>query len=151
MTIEHLGRPKQNATPTAGSLVFRVIIFAATGIALVVAGILRFRAAGDLTTVNGIFIAIGVLIVGFAAWALRQLPAARALDRDGVVVKGRVINKWTRLDQDNDRENYVAFEYGDGYSAKERVGARVYRSAQIGGEVYVRYLPADPSRCRIEK
>lgn len=142
--------PKQKATPSARSALIGLVVLAVVGVGLLAAGVVRYLDTRSFSGATIALPAVGLLLLGFAFLSFRSLPVARELDRDGVVTQGRIVGKRSEMDSDGDRDWYVAYEFGDGHGAVQRIGRTAYGSLDIGSEVSVRYLERDPNVSRLE-
>lgn len=77
----------------------------------------------------------------------------RELKAHGVTTQGRIVDQWIAwFDFSAGRRlrRYMAYEYGDGHTAKQPLPLWGHKYAQIGTPVTVRYLPRDPSISHVE-
>ncbi len=127
----------------------RMILSVALGLILI--GYSAWRAAdmGEITATVVVFGLIGLLLLVLGVVAARQFPVAQELDREGVTAKGTIIGKWTRSDDEDRRDCYVAYQFGDGYAARQQVPLSVYRRLTPGDPVEIRFLRRDPSFSRM--
>ena len=90
--------PRRKAVPQTHSVIFRLLISAAVGLAVLVTGILRI---GDIGAVNLAGMAmplLGIFLLAVAIFVARDLPAARKLDTNGIITGGKIVSKWTKTD-----------------------------------------------------
>jgi hypothetical protein len=88
-------------------------------------------------------VAIGAF-VGLSGEVRRQANDRRALLEHGVTVAGQVTRLWTSGD-DRRRVNYRFVVDGRAYNDHTKVSNERRRTLQVGSEILVRYVPADPS------
>lgn len=141
--------PKKRAVRRTAAIVQTSLIFAAVGIAVIVVPVVRGGGIDFSSWRTVVPPLIGLFMVAVALWQLRQLPVARELDTDGVVGEAIVIGKWTSGDADEGHSYYVAYQYGDGYQAKQEVSRSLFRQLGPADTVPIRYLARDPSFSRI--
>ena len=141
-------RPKRKAVRNTTAIIGSVIVSAVVGIAIIVAVIIRAGGMVTSTWTTVVMPMVGLFLLAVALWQLKELPAARELDRDGVLGEGVVIGKWSDSG-DESRNYYVAYLHGDGYQASQRVSRSLFRALGPADTVDVRYLPRDPDISRI--
>jgi hypothetical protein len=142
-------KPKQKAVRETSAVILSMILSAAIGIVIIVAATVRATDMGSFTWTTVVLPLIGLFLLVIALWQARELPVARELDRAGIVGEGVVIGKWTDRDSEGSRRCHVAYQYGDGHQARQRVSWSVYRQLEPGDAVEVRYLQRDPRRSRM--
>jgi uncharacterized integral membrane protein len=98
-----------------------------------------------------------LLLIPMGVVAVRTIKHAllyRELKAQGITTQGRVVDQWRtscfsfRIPHRFWR--YIAYEYADGYTAKQLLPPGIYQHAQIGTLVTVRHLPHDPSISQVE-
>jgi len=127
-----------------------MLLSVVVGLTVLVAGILRIIDIGAVTPVGMAMPLVGLFLLIVAIFVARDLPAARKLDTQGVITQGKIISKWTRTDSDQDRQCYVAYEFGEESGAIQKVSWKHYRQVEVEDEIEVRYLVEDPNLSRLE-
>ena len=100
----------------------------------------------------GVFMLVLMGIVGVRT--IRHALQHRELKAQGVTTQGHVVDRWGmscfsfRIPRRFWR--CIAYEYADGYTAKQLIPLGIYQHAQIGTPVTIRYLPHDPSISQVE-
>jgi hypothetical protein len=87
-------------------------------------------------------------------WLLLTHRVAKELDTKGRVVGAKVTDVWSVVKRDGKggcwQFHYVAYAFGEGHAAYQRIGADRAQGLHIGDELLIRYLERDPRRSRIE-
>lgn len=141
---------RKKAVPQTKTVIFKLLIVAGVGLAVLVAGILRIMDLGKVTTAGVAMPLVGIFMLVLAILVARDLPAARKLDTHGEIAPGKIVAKWTKTDSDQDRKCFVAYKFREGQEAYQTVGSKYYRLIDLETVVEVRYLPEDPTRSRLE-
>ena len=84
---------------------------------------------------------------------LRHLQQHRELKTQGVTTQGYIVDRWKAwfsFYRPYRFWRYIVYGYADGHTAKQPIPLRLYKHAQIGTPVTVRYLEHDPSISRVE-
>lgn len=144
-------RSKQTSVSTTTSVLFRGLLSASLGLVVLVYGIWRASQLPSFQWSSLIMPAVGLFLLAVSVWVAKEYPVARELDRDGVLAEGVVLEKWVKRDSDDDtRDCYVAYQFGDQHGAVQKVSSKTYRILQLGDTVDVRYLRRDPKLSRME-
>jgi hypothetical protein len=143
-------KPRRKAIPKTSTVMFRFVLSLGIGLAILVTTILRWQDMGTLSTANMVIALVGLDLVGLSVFMIRDLPRARKLDRRGQTTEGKVVAKWTKTDADDDRNCFLAYQFGDGQEAFQKVSWKDYRQYQIGDAITVVHLPEDPSLSRLD-
>jgi hypothetical protein len=103
-------------------------------------------------SIMGVLLLVPMGIVG--VHTIKHALLRKELKAQGVTTQGRVVDQWRtscfsfRIPHRFWR--YIAYEYADGYTAKQLIPPGINQHAQIGTPVTVRYLPHDPSISQVE-
>jgi hypothetical protein len=96
-----------------------------------------------------------LLLLGLTAFlvvrillSLRNFINSLRLDQYGELSKAVVIHKWRKRSSE-DEDYWMAYEYGDGWTAKLRLNRQGFQSASVGDEILVEYLPDNPEVTRV--
>jgi hypothetical protein len=164
-------RPSKKAVPTLSSLISSGFVaglllsiacpLSPLGIGRVSVWLLRTpHSLTSLATEESGLMLVGcmgilMLILGgiTGARTITGIIRYRELKAHGVTTQGRIVDQWIAwFDFSAGRRlrRYMAYEYGDGYTAKQPLPLWRHEYAQIGTPVTVRYLPRDPSISHVE-
>jgi hypothetical protein len=143
-------RKRRKAVPQTSGVMVRFVLSLGIGLAVLVTTILRWRDMGTISTANVVIALVGLFLVGLSIFIIRDLPAARKLDRQGQTTEGKVVAKWTKTDADDDRDCFLAYAFGDEQEAFQKVSVKDYRQYEIGDAITVVYLPEDPTLSRLD-
>jgi hypothetical protein len=108
------------------------------------------REMGVINTGGVVMALVGLFLLGVAIFVIRDLPAARQLDRHGTTTEGTVIAKWTKTDADDDWDCFLAYQFGDDQEAFQKVSRQSYWQFEIGDVITVRHLLEDSTLSRLE-
>jgi len=142
--------PNQKSVAKTNTIIFRILLSIGIGLYLIVSGVFRIKDFDSINLTSMIMPLIGVFlfVVGFIS--CRDLPAARILDTRGEIVPGEIISKWTKSDSEGDRNCFVAYKYGQGQEAYQKISWKCYQLIDSGDRISVRYLSEDPTMSRLE-
>lgn len=150
MSSSEVRRSSGKAVPKTTTAVLQLVLLCIIGFGLLGYGVLRIIDSGLQNWGSIAMAAIGLLLLVLAVPAFKSLRLARELDSSGETTAGVVVGKHSRSDSDGDRTLFVAYQFGEGYGAEQKVSAAVYRQLQVGDGVEVLYLPRDPNISRME-
>ena len=143
-------RKRIKSIPQTNGIIVRFVLSSGIGLAVLVTTFLRWQDMGTLSTANIVIAVVGLFLVGLSIYIIRDLPAARKLDRHGRTTEGRIVAKWTQTDADDDRNCFLAYRFGDEQEAFQKVSWKDYRQYQTGDAITVVYLQEDPTLSRLE-
>jgi hypothetical protein len=143
-------KQRTKAVPKTGTVMFRFVLSIGIGLAILVTTVLRWLDMGTLSTANMVIGLVGLFLVGLSVFMIRDLPRARKLDRRGQSTEGKVVAMWTKTDADDDRDCFLAYQFGDGQEVFQKVNWKVYRQYETGDSITVVYLPEDPTLSRLD-
>jgi len=144
-------RPRQQAVQTVAELVRQIIALIVVGVAVPVLAINRYSQAEQYNFGYLVLAGSGVILIFLAGSTAMKLPAARKLDREGILTDGVIIDKWKSRGGFSSYHN-LGYRYGEKntYSAYQQVRNRTFRSFALLDKVKVRHLPNDPDASRLE-
>ena len=143
-------RKRIKSVPQTNGVIVRFVLSSGIGLAVLVTTLLRWQDMGTLSTANIVIAVVGLFLVGLSIYIIRDLPAARKLDRQGQTTEGKVVGKWTQTDADDDRNCFLAYAFGDEQEAFQKVSWKDYQQYQTGDAITVVYLQEDPTLSRLE-
>ena len=167
--MDQIWRSKE-AVPTQSMLVIRGIAvgllgiiacpLACLGINLASTLLLQPQLLADFEEAPGILIASSMSVPMFVLMGIvgvrivKHTLLQRELKAQGVTTQGHVVGQrgtsWFSFRRPRRYWRYIAYEYADGYTAKQMIPLEIYKHTQIGMPVAVRYLPHDPSISQVE-
>lgn len=103
---------------------------------------------------GGLVLILGAILVLLTSAALTALDEAQRFDTEGVSTRGEVSRKFTETSRSGDDQlrtiHYLVVEFetqaGQGIEVERRISGLVYDETQVGQEIALWYLPADPER-----
>jgi hypothetical protein len=114
----------------------------------------NFEEAPGILIASSISVPMLVIMGIVTVRTIRHALLYRELKAQGTTAQGHVVDQWRtscfsfRIPHRFWR--YIAYEYADGYTAKQPIPPGIDQHAQIGTPVTVRYLPRDPSISQVE-
>lgn len=109
-----------------------------------------------ITWVSAIFIVLGTFSAYYTAWdELRHIKHALLLDKQGVLVKARIIDRWTDNYADGGiltrkKVSHILYTYQDNqHYGKHSITKGLYKSIRSSGWVEILYLPENPEIFRM--
>ena len=141
---------RRKAVPTTQSLIFRSLLAGLIGVIVLALGVQRLLPLENFTLGGFAMPLVGLILLGVALFGARDLPAARKLDTQGEVGPGKIVARWTKRDSEGDRDCFLAYSYGEGQEAYQKVGWKHYRQIEVGAVVSVRYVPEEPQLSRLD-
>lgn len=102
------------------------------------------------------FISLFVIIgVGMLTWGLNNSRKVLLLNARGQMTQGTLTHRWIDTDSDGDDTYCIAYRFevplaGSGPVLKGEQNPKAYNSLNVGDPVSVRYLPNNPTVCRLE-
>ena len=153
MNKNELKRPKQKAIRSQQSILVWLILWVVIGLGLQYSSYMLYRDTGGFNT-GCVFLSVTGLII-LAILPVRyykELKVSRDLESTGVSTAGKVTEKWVkqRGGKRKSTSYHVAYQFGDGYGAVQRVSYFDYQKLNADDTVMVRHLPGDPYLSRIE-
>lgn len=146
-------RPKQKAIRSQQFILGWLLLWVVIGLGLQYGAYLLFQDMGGFH-IGAVFLSgIGLLILAFSLVRYpKELRISRDLESTGISTAGKVTEKWVRKHRGKNRSNayMVAYRFGDGYGAVQRVNRSEYKNLNPGDTVMVRHMPDDPNLSRME-
>jgi len=92
-----------------------------------------------------------ILVLSLVRYS-KELRISRDLERTGVSTAGNVTEKWVKKHRGKtqSRSYWVAYHFGDGNGAIQRVSRSVYKKVNPEDVVMIRHMSGDPNISRLE-
>ena len=146
-------RPTQKAVRSQQFILGWLLFWVVIGVGLFFSSYRLYQDMGGFH-IGVVFLSVmGLIILGFSlARYPKELRISRDLERTGISTAGKVTEKWVRRHRGRNRSNayMVAYRFGGGYGAVQRVSRSEYKKLNLEDTVMVRHLPGDPNFSRME-
>lgn len=150
---EETNRPKQKAVRSQQFITGWLLLWVVIGLGLQYSAYLLYRDMGGFHIGMVFLSATGLIILGFAlARYPKELRISRDLERTGISTSGKITEKWVKKHRGRNRSRayMVAYHFGGGNGAVQRVSRPVYKKLNPEDTVMIRHMPGDPNLSRME-
>ena len=146
-------RPKQKAVRSQGVILGWLLMWTVFGLGLFYSSYLLYQDMGGFH-IGVLFLSVtGLITLGFSlARYPKELRISRDLERTGIGTSGKVTAKWVKKHRGKTQSKsyWVAYQFGDGYGAMQRVSRSTYKKLEPEDTVMIRHVPGNPNFSRIE-
>ncbi len=153
MSDTNLGRPTQKAVRTQQTLLIWLLLWGSIGLGLLYSSTKLAIDTNSFQAGSVVLVVMGFLILALMpARYIKELKIAKELERDGMSTSGKITDKWIKKHRGKGttKHYFVAYQFGDDYSAAQRTNSTIYKKLEVGDVVTIRYISSDPSRSRMD-
>ena len=153
MNNNDMGRPKQKAVRSQQTILGWLLLWSLIGLGLQYSSYLLYRDMGGFH-IGSVFLSLTgliILVISLVRYP-KELKISRDLDRTGSSTAGKVTETWVKKHRGKrqSKSYFVAYKFGDGYGAVQRVSRTNHKKLKVEDVVMIRHLTGDPNRSRLE-